>query len=119
RPAGARPSADAERALHPLGLVPVDGAVDLVGAVLAERHLERGARSGLDVPALLLDAVPFDLERVRDRALVRDLERVGARLRDRDGARRQRELLFGDLDGFDDGAALHRRTAGAPAAARQ
>src|SRR6266571_5771228 len=112
--AAARGTPDHHRALHAPALVPVDRAVHLVGAAVREGDLEGHLGARADVPGLLLDAVPLDLEGVCDGPVVGGLELVGAGLREIDGARAERELLLGDLDRLDDRSALG---CGRPAAA--
>src|SRR2546421_11298583 len=72
--------ADRDVALHALVLVAVDRAVHLVAAGFDEGDLERRRAAGGDLARLLLDTVAFDLECVRDRALVDRLELVSSRL---------------------------------------
>src|SRR5919204_1164829 len=113
RPAPFAP-ADLDRPGHALGPVPVDRAVHLVGLAGGECVLDGLVGAGLDVPAfdLLAASAGLDREGVRDGAVVRDLERVGAGLLQRDGGRSEAVLLLGDLDRPDD-----RSTAGAARAA--
>src|SRR5690242_1861674 len=123
RAAPARP-ADADRPGHALCPVAVHRAVHLVALAGLEGELDRLARAGVDVAALdlvALAAAGLDRQGVRDRAVVRDLEGIGAWLRDLDRARGERVLLLGDLDRLEDGptgrASLARRAAAAAVAA--
>src|SRR5437016_5907537 len=86
-------AADREGGLHPVLAVAVDGAVDLVGALL-EVHRQGRRPARLDVARLLLGPVALDHEGVGDLAVVLDVEGVGAGLRDADRLRRDRELLL-------------------------
>src|SRR6266545_1335887 len=92
--------AHADASFHSHGLVAVDGAVHLVLGAGREGELDGLVRAGIDVAALDLVALAarFDVEGVRDLAVVRDLEGVGAGLGDGDRAGVERVLLLGDLD---------------------
>src|SRR6266536_2971447 len=96
-PSGA--ALDGDCSLHVQGSVAVDGAVHLIAAGFRELDLEGGLFAETGVLALGLDAVSLDLEVVRLRTLVRRFEGVGARLRQRDGARLDRKVLEDERDG--------------------
>src|SRR6266550_8644787 len=101
-------AADRDRPLHPKALVPVDRAVDLVGAGLRKRHLDGAAASGIDRGDLLVEAVALDRQRVRSRAVVDAFEDVRARLCERDRVRAELVLGLVDADGLDYPAARGR-----------
>src|SRR5919204_1336187 len=109
---------DADGARHPELLVVVHGAVHLVLAGLLEGDREGHRLAEADVGALRLDPVALDLEVVRLGSLIGRLEGVGARLRERDRAGREREVLLDDRDGRSrDARFLAEVASAAPAAA--
>src|SRR6266511_1138027 len=90
-------AADDELAVHAELPVPVDGAVELVLAVLyLDREVGRLAR--LDRVGLFLDAVPLDLERVLRLAVVRHVKADRARARDVHRGRVELEVDLRDRD---------------------
>src|SRR6266536_1350209 len=94
-------AADRDRALHAQVLVPIDRAVDLVGAGLRKRDLQGAAVAGIDRGDLLLDALALDLQRMRSRPVVHALEGVRAALGERDRVRAELVLGLADADRLD------------------
>src|SRR5215470_12806291 len=80
--------ADADGSGHAVGLVTLHRAVHLVALARLEGELDGLARAGGDVPGLSLVLVALaagllDVEGMRDRAVVRDLEGVSTGFRQR------------------------------------
>src|SRR3954447_8587211 len=96
--------ADGDRSLHASLPVTVDRAVHLVLAPCCEGELHALLFAWLDVPGLHLVPAPgrLDLQAMGGLAVVRDLERIPAGLRDRDRARAERVLHLRDLDRLED-----------------